>query len=105
MSRVSSGVAGSRFSACRIDTTRFTWSELLLDKTPGPSQSESSRPTRTFPPHRCRHRGEWHLAFPGTQYRPVVVVSEQPVCRALHVQHVFGMCADTAEQPKHRLDQ
>ena len=68
-------------------------------------------PQRVFQPdahiaaHGQRLGGNRHLVAPGTQHRPQVVVTEQAVRGALHVQHVFRVRPDAAEQAEYGLDQ
>ena len=58
-------------------------------------------------PHIAAHRGsdggDAHLVCTRAKHRPVVIVAEQPVRSAPHLQHVFGMRADAAENAEHRL--
>src|SRR5439155_1209196 len=41
----------------------------------------------------------------GAEHRPQVGIAEQPICGALHVQHVLRMRADAAADAEHRLDE
>ena len=54
-------------------------------------------------PHGGRHRGHRHLVAAGTQDRPAILLAEQPVGRALHVEHILGMRADAAQDAEHGL--
>ena len=56
---------------------------------PLPIHRLSSRPTRTWPPSTAACRGDRHLVPAGADHRPLIVVAEQPIGGALHVQHVF----------------
>src|SRR6185437_2939163 len=53
--------------------------------------------------HRRRHGGNPHLALPGAEHRPVIVVAQKPVGGTLHHHHVFRMRADAAQDAEHRL--
>ena len=49
--------------------------------------------------------GDNHLVASAAEHRPLVLIAEQPVCRAPHVQHVLGMGSDAAADTKHGLDE
>src|SRR3954470_17578431 len=55
--------------------------------------------------HHRAHRGDEHLVAPCAEHGPQVLVAEQAIGGALHVQHVFGMRADAAADAEHRLDE
>ena len=82
-----------------------TCSALDSASWPRPSHRLSSSPTRTLPPIAADIAaiGIWLRPAPST--RPVVVVAEQAIGGALHVQHVLGMRADAAADAEHRLDE
>src|SRR5689334_8819076 len=62
-------------------------------------------PNADVPAHRSRLRRNRHLAAAGAQNRPPVVVAEEPVGGALHMQHLLRMRADTAQQTEAGLDE
>src|SRR6185437_7538747 len=46
--------------------------------------------------HRCRLRRDGQLIAAGAEHAPAVLITEEPVGRALHVRDIFGMRTDAA---------
>ena len=105
MARASFGVATSSESASRMVRMRVTCSALLLRKLAlADIDAESSSPTRTLPPMIAAHADEGQqLVAAGREHRPVVLVAEQLVGDALHVDDVLRIGADAAEDAEDRL--
>src|SRR6202008_750339 len=53
--------------------------------------------------HGGGERRDAHLVGPGTEHRPVIVVAEQTIRRALHHHDILGMRSDAAKDAEHRL--
>src|SRR3546814_18182902 len=54
--------------------------------------------------HRGRLRGNFHLTGSCRENRPAILILEQSVGSALHMEHLFRVRADTAEQTEAGLD-
>src|SRR3546814_7952232 len=50
--------------------------------------------------HRGRLRGNFHLTGSCRENRPAILILEQSVGSALHMEHLFRVRADTAEQTR-----
>src|SRR5690606_11043027 len=55
--------------------------------------------------HQHRLHRDRHLVAAGPKHRPLVGIAEQPVGGTLHVDHVFRMGANAAEETEHALDE
>src|SRR3546814_12830970 len=54
--------------------------------------------------HRGRLRGNFHLTGSCRENRPAILILEHSVGSALHMEHLFRVRADTAEQTEAGLD-
>ena len=82
---------------------RLTWSALLLASWPRAEPQRVLQPDPDVAAHDRAHRHERHLVAAGGEDRPGVVVAEQLVGDALHVDEVLRVGADAAEDAEDRL--
>src|SRR6476620_4661143 len=52
-----------------------------------------------------RDRCDTHLILAGAEYRPMIVVAEKAIGRALHNHDIFRMRSDAAQNSEHRLNE
>ena len=77
---------------------------VRLGELAGADPERVLQPDAHIAAHRGRHRGDLHLVAPRAEHGPVIILAaEQPVGGAAHVDHVFRMRADAAEDAEHRL--
>ena len=82
---------------------RVTCSALEAANWPGAIHKRVLEADADVGAHRRADGGQRHLVLTGAQDRPLVVLAEEPIGGAPHVHEVFGMAADSAEEPEHRL--
>jgi hypothetical protein len=100
--RASSGEAGSKRQSIEKGP------DLLRIRPREPARPDPERvlePDAHVAAHRRRLRRHAHLRAAGAQHRPAVVLAEEAVGGAPHVQDVLGMRADAAEDAEDRLDE
>ena len=74
-------------------------------KLAGPDPEGVLQPDPDVASHGRRLSRDSELVFACAEHRPLIIASEQPVGRALHVRHVLRMRTDAAEQAENALDE